>query len=58
MNPASGVQSGAWLLIALPLISSAILLVGGRRTDKWGHLLGAGLPSGSRAGVSTALCRA
>ena len=44
MNPASGVQSGAWLLIALPLISSAILLVGGRRTDKWGHLLGAGLP--------------
>ena len=26
-------------LIALPLAGSAILLLGGRRTDKWGHLL-------------------
>mgnify|MGYP003337675158 CR=1 FL=1 len=26
-------------LIALPLFSSAILLIAGRRVDKWGHLL-------------------
>jgi len=30
-----------WLLIALPLASAAILLIGGRRTDSWGYLLGA-----------------
>ncbi|HEX2214117.1 MAG TPA: NADH-quinone oxidoreductase subunit L [Mycobacterium sp.] len=29
-----------WLTIALPLIGAAILLLGGRRTDAWGHLLG------------------
>ena len=31
--------SGAWLLVALPAASSAVLFVGGRRTDRWGHLL-------------------
>ena len=29
-----------WLLIALPLAGAAILLLGGRRTDTWGHWLG------------------
>ena len=29
-----------WLLVALPAAGAAILLVGGRRTDGWGHLLG------------------
>jgi len=29
-----------WLLVALPAAGAAILLVGGRRTDAWGHLLG------------------
>ncbi|WP_156744594.1 NADH-quinone oxidoreductase subunit L, partial [Mycobacterium sp. E740] len=29
-----------WLTIALPLAGAAILLLGGRRTDGWGHLLG------------------
>jgi NADH-quinone oxidoreductase subunit L len=29
-----------WLLIALPLAGAAILLLAGRRTDSWGHLLG------------------
>lgn len=29
-----------WLTIALPLVGAAILLIGGRRTDSWGHLLG------------------
>jgi NADH-quinone oxidoreductase subunit L len=37
---AGGVQSAAWLLIAFPLAGAAILLLGGRRTDRWGHLLG------------------
>jgi len=29
-----------WLLVALPAAGAAILLLGGRRTDPWGHLLG------------------
>ncbi len=29
-----------WLLIALPLAGAVILLLAGRRTDGWGHLLG------------------
>ncbi|MDT7783674.1 MAG: NADH-quinone oxidoreductase subunit, partial [Pseudonocardiales bacterium] len=37
---ASGVASFAWLLLALPAFGAAVLLVGGKRTDKWGHLLG------------------
>lgn len=28
-----------WLTIALPLAGAAILLLGGRATDRWGHLL-------------------
>src|SRR6266508_207479 len=31
-----------WLLIAIPLASAAILLLVGRRGDRWGPLLGAG----------------
>src|SRR3954454_16304842 len=29
-----------WLLIALPLAGAAVLLLGGRATNTWGHLLG------------------
>ncbi len=29
-----------WLLVALPAAGAAILLLGGRRTDSWGHWLG------------------
>ncbi|HEV7419304.1 MAG TPA: NADH-quinone oxidoreductase subunit L [Mycobacterium sp.] len=29
-----------WLLIALPLVGAVVLLLGGRATDTWGHLLG------------------
>ena len=29
-----------WLTIALPLAGAAVLLLGGRATDSWGHLLG------------------
>ncbi|ABL80073.1 MULTISPECIES: NADH-quinone oxidoreductase subunit L [unclassified Nocardioides] len=41
---ADGVYSLLWLVVALPLAGAAILLVGGRYTDKWGHLLGTLLP--------------
>jgi len=41
--PATGLQSAAWLLVALPLLGAAVLLLGGRRTDRWGHWLGLGL---------------
>ena len=33
-------MSVAWLLVAFPAASAAVLFVGGRRTDRWGHLLG------------------
>ena len=38
--PADGLLGWSWLLIALPLAGAAVLLLGGRRTDRWGHLLG------------------
>ena len=38
--PAEGLLGWSWLLIALPLAGAAVLLLGGRRTDRWGHLLG------------------
>ncbi|MGY1665449.1 NADH-quinone oxidoreductase subunit L [Geodermatophilus sp. SYSU D00696] len=37
---AEGLLSASWLVIALPLLGAAVLLLGGRRTDAWGHLLG------------------
>jgi len=37
---ASGAFSLTWLLIALPLAGALILLLGGKRTDKFGHVLG------------------
>ncbi len=39
----SGVFSLTWLLIGLPLAGAAVLLLGGRRTNRVGHLVGAGL---------------
>jgi NADH-quinone oxidoreductase subunit L len=41
---ATGFFTWAWLLIAIPAISSAILLLVGRRADRWGHFLGAAAP--------------
>jgi NADH-quinone oxidoreductase subunit L len=38
------VQSIAWLLVALPLLSSAVLLCVGKRGNKWGPYLGAAVP--------------
>jgi NADH-quinone oxidoreductase subunit L len=40
ISPADGLLAASWLLIALPLAGAAVLLLGGRRTDRWGHLLG------------------
>jgi NADH-quinone oxidoreductase subunit L len=37
---ASGLASLAWLLLALPAFGAAVLLLVGKRADKWGHLLG------------------
>jgi NADH-quinone oxidoreductase subunit L len=34
-------------LIALPLVGAAILLLAGRRADKWGHLLGTAMSAAS-----------
>ena len=39
----------SWLLVALPAAGALILLVGGRRTDRWGHLLGTATVLGSFA---------
>jgi NADH-quinone oxidoreductase subunit L len=42
--PATGFFTLAWLLIAIPAASSAVLLLVGRRADRWGHYLGAAAP--------------
>jgi len=44
---ADGVFSLLWLIIALPLLGAAVLLLGGKYADKWGHYLGTALPIGS-----------
>ena len=44
---ADGVFSLLWLVIALPALGAAVLLLGGRRTDPWGHWLGVGTVAGS-----------
>ncbi len=47
VHPASGVTTLAWLLVALPLLGAAILLFGGRRTNRFGPALATGLSSAS-----------
>ena len=42
--PAVGVQRAAWLLLVFPLIGAVVLLLGGKRTNRWGHLLGVAMP--------------
>ena len=37
---ATGLAGSAWILIALPALGALVLLVGGKRTNGWGHLLG------------------
>jgi NADH-quinone oxidoreductase subunit L len=38
--PATGAAHAAWLLLAFPSAGAAILLLGGKRTNAWGHWLG------------------
>src|SRR3954452_2789489 len=46
---ATGVLKLSWLLLAFPLFGAVVLLTGGRRTDRWGHLLGVLMPVASFA---------
>jgi NADH-quinone oxidoreductase subunit L len=41
---ATGVFHLTFLLVALPAASAAVLLLGGRRTNAWGHLVGCATP--------------
>jgi NADH-quinone oxidoreductase subunit L len=41
---ATGIQNAAGLLLAFPLAGAAILLLGGKRTNSWGHLVGVAMP--------------
>jgi NADH-quinone oxidoreductase subunit L len=47
--PATGFFTLAWLLIAIPAASSAILLLVGRRANRWAPYLGAAAPLASFA---------
>jgi NADH-quinone oxidoreductase subunit L len=51
---ATGIFEWSWLLVALPLASAAVLLLSGRRSDPWGHLLGVAAPIAA-FGVGVAL---
>ncbi len=44
MIAATGVQTGVWLLVVVPVFSSALLLLLGKRADKWGPWFGALVP--------------
>jgi NADH-quinone oxidoreductase subunit L len=44
---ATGVLRASWLMLAFPLFGAVVLLLGGRRTDRWGHLLGVLTPIAS-----------
>jgi NADH-quinone oxidoreductase subunit L len=44
---ATGALKLSWLLLAFPIFGAVVLLVGGRRTDRWGHLLGCAMPVAS-----------
>ncbi len=45
--PATGALRLSWLLLAFPIVGATVLLAGGRRTDRWGHLLGVAMPVAS-----------
>ncbi len=44
---AVGVQRAAWLLLAFPIAGALILLLGGKRTNSWGHVVGVAMPLAS-----------
>jgi NADH-quinone oxidoreductase subunit L len=41
---AAGTMRAMWLLLAFPVFGAVVLLLGGRRTDRWGHWLGVLMP--------------
>jgi len=41
---ATGIQDAAWLLLAFPIAGAVILLLGGKRTNSFGHLVGVAMP--------------
>src|SRR6266550_954399 len=41
---ATGALKLSWLLLAFPLFGAVVLLTGGRRTNRWGHLRGVAMP--------------
>ena len=43
VHAATGVTAYAWLLVVLPALGAAVLLLGGRATDRWGPLAAVGL---------------
>src|SRR3954469_15837683 len=44
---ATGTASLAWLLFVLPALGAAVLLLAGRRADRWGHWLGVATVAGA-----------
>jgi NADH-quinone oxidoreductase subunit L len=44
---AVGAQRAAWLLLAFPVAGAVILLLGGKRSNSWGHLVGVAMPVAS-----------
>nr|WP_126636647.1 NADH-quinone oxidoreductase subunit L [Embleya hyalina] len=44
---ASGAFSALWLVVGLPLLGAVLLLVGGKRTNPFGHILATALALGS-----------
>src|SRR5260221_11266148 len=44
---AVGVQRAAWLLLACRVAGAAIRLLGGKRSNSWGHLVGVAMPVAS-----------
>ncbi len=51
---ATGLFELSWLMIAIPLLSAAVLLLAGRYADSWGHWLGTLAPIAS-FGIGAAL---
>ncbi len=44
---AVGAQRAAWLLLAFPVAGAVVLLLGGKRSNSWGHLVGVAMPVAS-----------
>ena len=40
VEPATGAAGAAWVLVALPALGALVLFLGGRRTDRFGHVVG------------------